>query len=72
MDLTQHVVLTFYGHGVVTDDPEVLERVWAATPDREKAGDPQRQGVALVVELDRVVSQGKRPEQNFVMECKNA
>jgi len=71
LNLTQHVVVTFYGHGVVTDDPEVLDRVWAATPDGEKAQDPQRRGVALVVELDRVVSQGMRPEENYVMERKN-
>lgn len=68
LDMAQPVIITFYGRGEMSDDPEVLDRVWGATPDREKAQDPQRRGAALVVDLERVVSRGKRPEQNFVME----
>ena len=61
------VVYTFYGLGIVPDDPVVNDQVWAATPQREQAQDPDRRGVALIVELQRVVAQGIRPERNFVM-----
>jgi len=64
----RHVSYTFYGRGQVSDDPDVNDNVWAATPDPEQAQDPDRRGVALVVELERVVAQGMKPEQNFVME----
>lgn len=69
LDLVERgVAYTFYGRGVVSDDPDVKDQVWAATPEGEKAQDPERRGVALVVELERIVAQGMRPERNFVME----
>ena len=62
------VAYTFYGRGRVTDDPEVADRVLAATPEGEQAQDPERTGIPLIIDLERVVAQGRRPEQNFVME----
>lgn len=62
------VVYTFYGRGRVSEDPEVNDRVWEHTPEREKARDPERKGIALIVDLERVVARGRKPEQNFVME----
>ena len=68
VDLVERgVVYTFYGHGFVSDDADVTDQVWTATPQREQAQDPDRRGVALIVELERVVAQGIRPERNFVM-----
>lgn len=68
VDLAERgVVYTFYGRGVVSNDPAVNDQVWAATPQGEQAQDPDRRGVALIIELDRVVAQGMRPERNFVM-----
>jgi hypothetical protein len=64
----RHIAYTFYGRGQVSDDPDVNDNVWAAKPDPEQAQDPDRRGVALVVELERVVAQGMKPEQNSVME----
>jgi hypothetical protein len=61
-------VYTFYGRGRVSTDPEVNDRVWANTPEREKAQDPERKGIALIIELERIVGQGRKPEGNFVME----
>ena len=68
VDLAERgVVYTFYGRGLVSDDPAVNDQVWAATPQREQAQDPDRRGVALIIELERVVAQGIRPERNFTM-----
>ena len=54
VDLVERgVVDTFYGRGIVSDDPAVNDQVWAATPQREQAHDPDRRGVALIVELER-------------------
>jgi hypothetical protein len=64
----RHIAYTFDGPGQVSDDPDVNDNVWAAKPDPEQAQDPDRRGVALVVELERVVAQGMKPEQNSVME----
>ena len=69
LDLVERgVAYTFYGRGRVTDDPEVADRVFAAAPAGEQAQDPERKGIPLIIDLERVVSQGRRPEQNFVME----
>jgi hypothetical protein len=62
------VVYTFYGRGHLSADPEVNDRVWENTPERERAQDPERKGIALVVDLERIVAQGIKPERNFVME----
>jgi hypothetical protein len=69
LDLVERgVAYTFYGLGRVSADPGVNDRVWDSTPEPEKAQDPERNGIALIVELERVVAQGHRPERNFVME----
>ena len=68
VDLAERgVVYTFYGRGIVSDDPDMNDQVWAATPQREQAQDPDRRGVALIIELERVVAQGIRPERSFTM-----
>ncbi len=61
-------LLAFYGRGRLSNDPEVAERVWAKVPEREKAQDPERKGGAVIVEIDRVVASGAKPEGNFVLE----
>jgi hypothetical protein len=61
------VVYTFYGRAHVSFDPEINDRVWQHTPEREQAQDPERKGIALIVDLARVVAQGRAPENNFVM-----
>jgi hypothetical protein len=62
------VVYTFYGRGHLSEDADVRERVWGGSPAREQGQDPERNGVAVIVDLVRIVSQGRRPEQNFVMQ----
>jgi hypothetical protein len=66
--LERHVGYTFYGLGRVSSDAEESDRVWDGTPDGERDQDPERDGVPLIIDLERVVAQGVRPEDNFVME----
>jgi hypothetical protein len=69
MDLMGRGVLyTFYGRGSISEDPQVRDQVWSGSPEREQGQDPERAGVAVVVDLQKIVSQGRKPEQNFVME----
>jgi hypothetical protein len=69
VDLVERgVAYTFYGRGRVVADPAVNDRVWTAAPVLEQSQDPERNGIALIIDLDRVVAQGIKPESNFVME----
>ena len=61
------VAYTIYGRGHVSKDPDVAEQVFAASPEREQAQDADRKGVPLIIELERVVAAGHKPENNFVM-----
>jgi len=47
------------GHGRVDDDDDVRQTVFDRSPEREQRLDPERQGVAVVVEVDRVT--GRNP-----------
>jgi hypothetical protein len=68
LDLIERgVAYTFYGRGHVSTDPDVADQVFAASPEPEQAQDPDRKGVALIIELERVVAAGHKPENNFVM-----
>jgi hypothetical protein len=46
--------LRFYGEARVVDDPELRERVWDRTVQVEKDTDKDKQGVAVIVRIDRV------------------
>ena len=46
--------LRFYGEARVVDDPELRERVWARVLQIEKDMDKDKQGVAIIVRIDRV------------------
>jgi hypothetical protein len=56
----------FYGHARLASDPETNEAVYERAPERERAMDPERRGVAVIVDLDRV--DGMSPERRFRME----
>ncbi|HEY1738094.1 MAG TPA: pyridoxamine 5'-phosphate oxidase family protein [Acidimicrobiia bacterium] len=66
--LTQGAIYTFYGTAHIATDPGVTNAVWDASPEREQQQDPDRGGVAVIIDLVRVTGQGRRPEVNFVME----
>jgi hypothetical protein len=40
------------------DDPDVRDRVFDASPELERNQDPDRNGIAVVIELDRVRGRG--------------
>lgn len=44
----------FFGRARVVDDPDERERVWEGVHAFEQAMDPERKGVAVVVDVDRV------------------
>jgi hypothetical protein len=35
---------TFYSRGSVSTDPEINDRIWQHTPEREQAPDPEHRG----------------------------
>lgn len=44
----------FHGRAHLEGDPEVAERVYSNSPEPERNADPERRGVAVVVDVDRV------------------
>ena len=46
--------LRFYGTAQIVTDPEVRERVWSHVRQIEKDMDKDKQGVAVIVRVDRV------------------
>jgi len=46
--------LRFYGEARIIEDPTMRERVWARVVQIEKDSDPDRQGVAVLMRVDRV------------------
>ncbi len=59
-DPAARTFLQIQGRGRVDDDPHVRGVVFDNSPEREQAIDPQRLGVAVVVDVDRV--QGRLPD----------
>jgi Pyridoxamine 5'-phosphate oxidase len=44
----------FEGRAHIATDPAERNRVFEAAPEREQKGDPDRKGLAVVIELDKV------------------
>ena len=49
----------FRGRARVDDDQAVRRRVYDSSPEPERDRDPERRGVALLVDLDRVIERGQ-------------
>jgi len=47
-------VLQFHGRARVADDEPERSSVYDSAPERERAADPERKGVAVIIDLDRV------------------
>jgi len=47
-------VLQFHGRARVAQSDQERARVFDSAPEREQAADPERKGVAVIVDLDRV------------------
>lgn len=55
-------VYQFHGRGRIHADEEARERVYTGSPEPEQRADPERRGVALIVELERVEGRvGREP-----------
>jgi len=46
--------LRFYGEAHIVDDASLRERIWDRVVPAEKETDPEKQGVAVLVRVDRV------------------
>ena len=46
--------LRFYGEAHIVDDAALRERIWERVVPAEKETDPEKQGVAVIVRIDRV------------------
>jgi hypothetical protein len=46
--------LRFYGTARIVDDVQLRERIWERVIPLEKETDPEKQGVAVLVRVDRV------------------
>jgi hypothetical protein len=51
--------LTFYGRGHVTRDEKERNEIFDAQNERERDADPERKGVAIIVDLDEIT--GRTP-----------
>ena len=46
--------IRFYGEARIVEDAELLERIWERVIQVEKDTDPEKNGVAIMVRIDRV------------------
>ena len=53
-DPAARTFLQIQGRGRVDDDPHVRDVVFDNSPEREQSIDPERLGVAVIVDVDRV------------------
>ncbi|HLZ68497.1 MAG TPA: pyridoxamine 5'-phosphate oxidase family protein [Dehalococcoidia bacterium] len=65
-DSKTRTTLIFQGRGHVEADPAVRERVFALSPEVEQNHDPERHGLALIIDVERV--QGASPRGSVRME----
>jgi hypothetical protein len=63
-DLAVPQLYTFYGRARLSTDTETDERVYGAAAEQEQQQDPERKGVAVIIDLDRIQAMGAR---NFTM-----
>jgi hypothetical protein len=60
------MLLTFEGRAHIADDETTRTAVYDGSPEPERTADPERKGVAVVVELDRVT--GITPSGRVLMQ----
>ena len=44
----------FYGRTIIHEEGDVRDQVWERVVDVEKGADPEKQGIAVLIEIDRV------------------
>lgn len=50
----RRMTLVMSGRGSIAEDPAARDRVWALSPEVEKRHDPARNGVALLIRIERM------------------
>jgi hypothetical protein len=60
------MLLTFEGRGRVDPTEATRQRVYAGAPEPERTADPERKGVAVIIDLDRVT--GFTPAGRLLMQ----
>jgi len=48
----------FHGRARILDDGDEARRVYDESPEIERSRDPERKGLAVVIDLDRVIARG--------------
>jgi hypothetical protein len=64
-DPATRMTLQFRGRAHRVDDPDVREKVYTRAPAAEQAADPDRKGIVLIIDLDRV--DGRTPAGPIAM-----
>lgn len=49
----------FLGRGHITEDETARNRIFDASPELERNQDPERKGIAIVIDVDRVIQRGQ-------------
>lgn len=65
-DSNSRSTVVIQGRGHIESDPEVRRRLYEMTPEVEQLHDPNRKGVALIIDIERL--QGGGPKGNFRMQ----
>jgi len=64
-DPPTRTTIFFYGRGHVEADDATRDEVYDSSPERERAADAEKKGIALVIDLDHV--QGGSPDARLDM-----
>ena len=56
---TERLGWQFHGRAKIADDPEVARQVYDNSPGRERNSDPDREGTAILIDVDKVISRGQ-------------
>jgi hypothetical protein len=49
----------FHGRARLVEDPEIARQVYDNAPERERNTDPDRQGHAVLIDIDKVIERGQ-------------
>lgn len=61
-DLPRGAALRFYGTAELHEDGELREQVMARTPQQELDADPDRTGIAVVINVELITDLGGNPQ----------
>jgi hypothetical protein len=56
---TERIGWQFHGRAQLVEDPETARQIYDNAPQREQDADPDRQGRAILIDVDKVVARGE-------------